>query len=363
MTVDDTGNVTIPVSAVAISDGFRIRNGKNFQALRSDGTTVQNVFSFDSNNDLWFNVDGVLNNRQSNVLFGAGQNSDFYFKNHLNATLAFIRESDGYVGIGTSIPTATLDVRGTQAIVSSAFPASALTRTTTVLGGLLTGNSGVASSLALRSKTSGDAADGFGGGIVFSIADDTSDPAFNANVMATIYARRDGSDTQGTLQFFTAGSSAATPTMTLRNSGNVGIGDTAPPYKLYVAGSMGGQAPEITKTASATLTTAELSGTNINNYAATATTAIDLTSPAEVAGMNFVLDISTLTSGAGYLGFKASASRKIYLDGVAGSAGGGIKFDDQAIGSFAACKTFRDGSDSGNYNWQCKTGEGTCVAY
>lgn len=80
-------------------------------------------------------------------------------------------------------------------------------------------------------------ADGFGGGIILSMQDNTSSSYLTDGVAARIYARRDGSDTRGALVFHTGGDNALNATMTLRNSGKLGINTTAPASTLHVSGS------------------------------------------------------------------------------------------------------------------------------
>ncbi|PLX84408.1 MAG: hypothetical protein C0617_07940 [Desulfuromonas sp.] len=138
----------------------------------------------------------------------------------------------GNVGIGTDSPGAAMET------VSSGFPVGSFVRTTSLTGGALSSKSGIASGYSLRTKTSGNMGDGFGGGIVLSSQDNTSSSSYTAGVMARIYARRDGGDSNGALQFFTTGDNADAPTMTLRNSGHVGIGTTAPVQMLDVNGAI-----------------------------------------------------------------------------------------------------------------------------
>ncbi|MBF0331638.1 MAG: hypothetical protein HQL17_06845 [Candidatus Omnitrophica bacterium] len=143
---------------------------------------------------------------------------------------------NGNVGIGSVNPGYKLDIQGSFASTASTFPVAAFMRTTALTGGALETNAGIASGFSLRTKTSGDMTDGFGGGLVFTVADNTSEPALNANIMASIYARRDGADNKGLLQFFVSGTNALSPTMTLRNNGNIGIGTTMPSAKLELVG-------------------------------------------------------------------------------------------------------------------------------
>ncbi|MEJ2595100.1 MAG: hypothetical protein P8100_08235 [bacterium] len=95
-------------------------------------------------------------------------------------------------------------------------------------------------SINLQARTSNSSMiNGFGSGITFSIKDTQSDTtAYSTDLIGRIFARRDGADNQGLMQFFTKGSNASAPSMTIRNSGNVGIGTTNPQALLHVAGDL-----------------------------------------------------------------------------------------------------------------------------
>jgi hypothetical protein len=95
-------------------------------------------------------------------------------------------------------------------------------------------------SINLQARTSNSSMiNGFGTGITFSIKDTQSDTtAYSTDLIGRIYARRDGADDKGLLQFFTKGTNASAPSMTIRNSGFVGIGTTAPQATLHVAGNL-----------------------------------------------------------------------------------------------------------------------------
>jgi hypothetical protein len=94
-------------------------------------------------------------------------------------------------------------------------------------------------SINLQARTNNDMINGFGTGLTFSIKDNTSDTTqYNEDIISRIFARRDGADNQGLLQFFTKGSGANAPSMTIRNSGNVGVGTTDPQALLHVAGDL-----------------------------------------------------------------------------------------------------------------------------
>lgn len=137
----------------------------------------------------------------------------------------------GRVGIGTDTPNAPLDVTG------STFPVGSFTRTTSLTGGSFDGLSGIGSGYSLKTISTGNMVDGFGGGIVLSGGDSGTSTDPSQNIFARIYARRDGGDTTGALQFFAGTNNADTPKLTIRGTGNVGIGTTTPQTKLQVNGT------------------------------------------------------------------------------------------------------------------------------
>ena len=99
---------------------------------------------------------------------------------------------------------------------SSIYPVLGFIRTTSLTGGDLDTINGIASAMRLRTKTSGDMTDGFGGGFLFEFEDDAGSSATGAR----LYARRDGADNQAALQLLTGGS-GTTPTLTLRGDSEI----------------------------------------------------------------------------------------------------------------------------------------------
>jgi hypothetical protein len=122
------------------------------------------------------------------------------------------------VGVGTNQPDYKLDVDGQIRSTSSSFPVYFLQRETSITGdGTFTSPiTGIASGFHLRTNSSGTIQDGFGGGIVFSLTDSGT----ASNTAARIYARRDGGDTTGALQFW-GGSDGTTSLSTMRADGSV----------------------------------------------------------------------------------------------------------------------------------------------
>jgi hypothetical protein len=113
--------------------------------------------------------------------------------------------SGGNVGIGTSSP---------------GFKLSTLFTTNST--------GAVASSFQMGTKSTGDMTDGFGGGFLFAIQDDTSSLV---NV-ATIYGIRDGADYSGALTFNTYSTGSRHERMRITSAGDIKI--PADSKKLYL---------------------------------------------------------------------------------------------------------------------------------
>ncbi len=117
----------------------------------------------------------------------------------------------GNVGIGTSSPTRSLHLAQTTANTSS-----------------------VSSPFLLNTISTGDMVDGFGGGIIFGINDNTLS---TENIIATIYGIRDGADNSGALTASTYSSGTRYERLRITSAGNVGIGTTTPNGDLTIFGS------------------------------------------------------------------------------------------------------------------------------
>jgi hypothetical protein len=129
--------------------------------------------------------------------------------------------SSGNVGIGTTGPSRLLHLDGVTAQTSTPF-----------------------SPLLLNSRTTGNMADGFGGGMLFGINDAT---LTDENIIATIYGIRNGADNSGALTFNTYKAGVRSEQMRIDKDGKVGIGTNSPKNKLDIVGSLGRGAP-VTKT-------------------------------------------------------------------------------------------------------------------
>lgn len=192
--------------------------------IKLEGTTDDECSIQYSNNARTFSV-GVRD-------ITSGNDCYFIYDNDAPAN-RFVINTDGNVGIGTTDPAFKLDVNGTINAINTAYPVLMFTRTTALTGGAFDTNNGIASSMNLKTTSTGDITDGFGGGIVFNIKDAVG----SDNAIARLYARRDGGDTEGSVQIM-AGTSGAEPFLIIRADGNVGIGTTDPSVKLDVAGAI-----------------------------------------------------------------------------------------------------------------------------
>ncbi len=110
----------------------------------------------------------------------------------------------------------------------------------------------------------------------------------------------------------------------------------------------------ITKTADATLRPAEIMGTFISNLGQIAETTLTL--PTAAFGYNFVANVIT-TGNA--LHFKASASDKIYLNGIALDDGDKVSLATPTAGDHITFWTFE--SSAGVWDWMGSPGIGLWV--
>ena len=160
-----------------------------------------------------------------------------FFKADGTTVVGAIDTTNSRWGIGGSASTQTLKVTGDFEVEGATFPVASMIRTTTVTGGPLNGLTGIASGYSVRTKTTSDMIDGFGGGIYLTIQDDTSSASYTEGVVGRIFGRRDGADNLGCMQFWTTGVNSAAPTLTLRASGDNEITRGKYSYQKQTIGS------------------------------------------------------------------------------------------------------------------------------
>lgn len=102
---------------------------------------------------------------------------------------------------------------------------------------------------------------------------------------------------------------------------------------------------EVIKSSTATLTTAEVTGTIINNYGQSADTTLTL--PTAAKGLTFMVVLGTEV--AKYFHIKPNANDKIYLNGTAGADGGYVGVSSAKAGNAISFTSFQTGTDT--YDW------------
>lgn len=112
----NTGSVGIgtmsPVQKLHVTGNLQLGTGGRVFGFRTTGEP-QEMFTLDGNNDIIFNRSSIVSGLNSNLLFGVGLGKTFQIINAGFVPLFAIDEASRFVGIGTSIPEARLDVRGT----------------------------------------------------------------------------------------------------------------------------------------------------------------------------------------------------------------------------------------------------------
>jgi hypothetical protein len=152
-------------------------------------------------------------------------------------------DSSGKVGIGTSLPSKTLEVNGTGWIgVSSTAPTDAnLQVHSNVAGGAVA--FGDETSAVISTNATGSGSQGYIGSLWFGSQDVSLPDQYGWKLAGMAgYMAGDTSTSGGSadLLFYTASTSqTGTERMRIDASGNVGIGLTNPSYGLHVKGSVG----------------------------------------------------------------------------------------------------------------------------
>jgi len=132
-----------------------------------------------------------------------------------------LNDAGGNVGIGTTGPSGTLHIYGTDTYVTTVERVTAITND-------------IRSELYLKHTTSGDMVDGFGAGFNFQI----EDSAGVTNDLGNFAAVMDGADNRGAYSFRLVDDAGYTEKMRITNAGNVGIGTTDPQTALDVSGTI-----------------------------------------------------------------------------------------------------------------------------
>jgi hypothetical protein len=225
-----------------------LNNAAEGEAVMMGSVTNINTNSFNISDELYVGENGALVNSRPTTagqfiqkiavvvkksssngvikVIGAGRSNDVPLP-------LYIDNTNQRVGISEPTPDYALHVNGQIYSESDNYPVYYLKRNTSATGGSFSTLTGIASAFKLETDSSGTITDGFGGGIIFSIGDTSP------NTAARIYARRDGGDQTGALQFW-GGADGTTLFTTMRASGNVGIGTESPAEKLVVSETRSG---------------------------------------------------------------------------------------------------------------------------
>ena len=184
------------------------------------GQTFTNAFigtSYDHTWQTWNSSEVIINENSADI--------DFRVESDNDTAALFVQGSDGNVGIGTGTPATKLDVFGAYATSSYA------------------GNESVSTPVA-RIFSTNESALNRGGALMFGGETGSATTPYQ---FAEIVGGKDSSTVGqygGNLQFWTTSSGENSETnsdlyerMRIDDAGNVGIGDTAPAYKLSVDGT------------------------------------------------------------------------------------------------------------------------------
>lgn len=107
------GTIT-PGEKLHIAGNLIVDHGSSYKSFRSNGQS-HNILRLDNNNDFVFNSTSlsIFGGLPSSALMIVGNNKFYDIRNAANQNMVRVDESNGYVGIGTSSPSATLHVNGT----------------------------------------------------------------------------------------------------------------------------------------------------------------------------------------------------------------------------------------------------------
>jgi len=132
------------------------------------------------------------------------------------------------------------------------------------------------------------------------------------------------------------------------------IGNTTPAAGTFT--TLKGKSDEIIKSATGTLTAAEMSGQIINNYGQTADTT--MTMDAGVKGATFPVLLGTTVDK--YWRLDPDASNTIYLDGTSCGAGKYVGIASAVAGAAASVKAFQTGATTFDFYFSAISGAWAC---